>query len=135
MTESDTTKDQETAGAIMVVDDEASIREMISDVLQPMGYRVYTFSGGAEAVEFFREHHKEIGLVILDLIMPRMDGRQTFQKLKEIDPEIHALISTGYGTSEMAKRVIADGVRDFLAKPYRLDELSDMVEQHIRKPQ
>ncbi len=135
MTEPEAAKDQEAAGAVMVVDDEASIREMISDVLQPMGYRVYTFSGGAEAVEFFREHHKEIGLVILDLIMPRMDGRQTFQKLKEIDPEIHALISTGYGTSEMAKRVIADGVRDFLAKPYRLDELSDMVQQHLRKPQ
>jgi DNA-binding NtrC family response regulator len=54
-------------------------------------------------------------------------------KLKEIDPDIRALISTGYGTSEMAKRVLADGVLDFLAKPYRLDELAEMVNKYSRK--
>jgi DNA-binding NtrC family response regulator len=130
----ETTRMKAGTGVVMVVDDESSIREMICDALEPMGYEVHGFAGGSEAIEFFQENHHRVGLVILDLIMPRMDGRQTFQRLKEIDPEIHALISTGYGTSEMAKRVIADGVRDFLAKPYRLDELSEMVSKHIRRP-
>ena len=119
-------------GTIMVVDDEESVREMVEDALSEFGYRVHAFGSGIEAVEFYQQHHAEVDLVMLDLIMPRMDGRQTFQKLRQINPSVRALISTGYSTSEMASRVLADGVLDFLAKPYRLGELADMVEKYVR---
>ncbi len=118
-------------GTILIVDDEASVREVACDALNEFGYQVFAFESGQDALAFFEKHHQQVDLVLLDLIMPRMDGRQTYQRLRRIDPDVRAVICTGYSTSEMANRVMGEGVLDFLAKPYRLSELAEMVQRYV----
>ncbi|MFP4354790.1 MAG: response regulator [Phycisphaerae bacterium] len=120
-------------GRIMIIDDEAAVREVACDALKEFGHEVLAFESGQQAVDWFSENHDQVDLVLLDLIMPRMDGRQTYQKMRSINPEVKVVICTGYSTSEMASRVLAEGVLDFLAKPYRLSELAEVVERYLPK--
>jgi DNA-binding NtrC family response regulator len=78
-------------------------------------------------VEIYREHGRGIDLVVLDLIMPEMGGGETFDKLKELDPDVAVLLSSGYSLNGDAADVIAKGCRGFIQKPFGLDQLSEQL--------
>jgi len=119
-------------GNILLVDDEEVVRNYAASALRDLGYVVTTCADGAEAVRCYRQHHHEIDLVLLDLIMPRMDGREAFRRMKDINPDVRAMLSSGYGDSGTSGGWQAEGILGFLAKPYQIGQLSQMVARHIR---
>ena len=112
---------------ILVVDDEETIRTLVRDILEEIGYHVLGAGNGQEAIEIYQHHSSPIDLVILDMTMPGMGGRETFEKLKERDPGVRAILSTGYSQDERAREVLALGVKGFVQKPYRINELAAAV--------
>ena len=114
-------------GTILVVDDEEIIRDVTRGLLEGLGYKVITAKSGEEAVSIYKEQHREIDLIILDMIMPGMGGGDTFSLLKEINPNVKVLLASGYSLNGLAKEILDQGVKGFLQKPFRLDDLSQKI--------
>ena len=112
---------------ILVVDDEEYILKACRAMLTELGYTVLTARSGEEATAIFRELVAQIDLVILDMIMPEMDGRETFERLKQIDPALKVLISSGYSIEEIASDMLALGCDDFIQKPFDMYQVSKMI--------
>jgi PAS domain S-box-containing protein len=110
-------------GCVLVVDDEPLVRSVAEAMLEGLGCAVLTAVDGVQAVELFEQHHTRIAAVLLDLIMPRMDGRATFHACRRIDPNVPVILSSGYSSSEILDELLRDGARGVLPKPYRRDEL------------
>jgi CheY-like chemotaxis protein len=108
---------------ILVVDDEEAMRSFAKEALETHGYRVLIASDGVEAIETYREHNGDIGLVILDLVMPRMGGHETFIKLRELNKDVRVMLSTGYSQSGKAQEILDIGVLGFIQKPYQVNSL------------
>jgi two-component system cell cycle sensor histidine kinase/response regulator CckA len=108
---------------VLVVDDEEAIRSLAKDTLESNGYTVLLAQDGVEAIEFYERHFQQIALVILDMVMPKMGGRETFLKMKEINPTIKALLSTGYSQNGKAREILDSGVLGFIQKPYQANRL------------
>ena len=87
---------------------------------------------GSEAVTFYREHWQETDLVIFDMVMPEMDGRELFKRLQQINPSIIALLSSGYSLDSQAQAILDDGVKGFLQKPFRKTELAKIIIDTLR---
>jgi PAS domain S-box-containing protein len=115
------------SGTLLLVDDEDSIRMVAKRMLEQLGYQILTASNGAEALEIYRREQDRINLVILDMIMPGMGGAEFYQKVKEIDPMVKVLLSSGYSLDGEAQEVMAAGASGFIQKPYRLNTLSHQV--------
>ena len=114
-------------GTILVVDDEVAIRDLTTDILEERGYRVILAASGAEAIEAMRVKDREIDLVILDIIMPGMNGLETLKRLREISPHLRVLLSSGYSPDGMAQEALQGGAVGFVQKPYRVADLSKAV--------
>ncbi len=112
---------------ILIVDDERMIRELVKDILESKGYQVLTAPDGASAIELFQRRRSSIDLVILDMIMPGMSGIETMRKLKAIESEVKAILSSGFSEDERTREFIDLGVKLFLQKPYRTEDLSNAV--------
>jgi CheY-like chemotaxis protein len=112
---------------ILVVDDEEPIRALTKDIFESYGYQVLLAEDGGEAAVIYEERKDEISLVILDMVMPKMGGRETFLKLKEINPTVKALLSTGYSQNGKAQEILNSGVLGFIQKPYHVNELLSKV--------
>jgi two-component system, cell cycle sensor histidine kinase and response regulator CckA len=117
---------------ILLADDEPMIRNLGRTILQSYGYRVLLAEDGEDAVQVFRANRDQIDLVILDLTMPRLSGRDAFQQLLKIDPGVRVLLASGY-SSEHAIDLESDRVRGFIGKPYRPDDLGRIVRQALDK--
>ena len=120
-------------GKILLVDDEAVSIDVGGQMLTRLGYAVLTADSGAAAVSRYRENAGEIQLVILDMIMPDQSGDETFDRLKEIHPEIKVLLSSGYSINGQATEMIARGCNGFIQKPFTLESLSDKVKEVLLK--
>ena len=96
-----------------------------------MGYSVITASNGLEALELFEKRHKDIDLVIMDMIMPQMNGRETFIKMKEIDGNAKIIIASGFTKDESLDELITAGLIGILNKPYRDYELSKLIKDAL----
>jgi signal transduction histidine kinase/ActR/RegA family two-component response regulator len=118
-------------GHVLVVDDEGIVREFVSTALQKLGYSVSLCINGAEAVEYFKDSHQNVDLVILDLIMPVLNGPDTFRKLKAIDPDVKVLISSGFSQNQTTNGLIDEGALGLLSKPFRINELAHTLATHI----
>ena len=118
-------------GHVLLVDDEEILRNFAKVALGRLGYRVTTCADGIEALDYFETHHDKIDLVILDLIMNRMGGEETFRRMRQIDPEVKVLISSGFSRDNVINELVADGARGFLSKPYKLSEMSREVARVI----
>ncbi|HLP16871.1 MAG TPA: PAS domain S-box protein [Bacteroidota bacterium] len=112
---------------ILLVDDEKIIREMLEEHLLAEGYAVMIASNGAEALEKYTHHSRDIDLVITDLGMPHMDGEVLFAKLREMNPVVKVIISSGYLDKTSKTDMIARGVKDVLTKPYKFDEIQRSI--------
>jgi len=108
---------------ILVVDDEAPILTTVRLVLESAGYRVLTASGGAAALEAFRRHRGQISAIIMDMMMPEMDGRATLAELGKLDTTARVITASGLRPADFAAAVGPLRPRAFLQKPYSEDEL------------
>jgi PAS domain S-box-containing protein len=111
---------------ILLVDDEAIIRNLGRTILQRYGYSVVVAEDGQDALEIYQRNAGEIDLVILDLTMPRLSGRDTFHQLLSIDPNVRVLFSSGYSAEQMTE-ADREGVLGFVNKPYRPQGLAQTV--------
>ncbi len=116
---------------ILVADDEKVVLEVSAEMLTSLGYRVYAAGSGQEALAVFMEKRNEIDLVILDMIMPGISGGETFDRLREINPEIKVLLSSGYSINGEAKTIMDRGCNGFLQKPFRLNKLSGKIREML----
>ncbi|MDJ0783448.1 MAG: PAS domain S-box protein [Desulfosarcinaceae bacterium] len=118
---------------ILLVDDEKMIQEVGRSLLERLGYRVLVASSGMEAINTVAEQGDRIALVILDLIMPEMDGSHTFDRIKEVNPDIRVLLSSGYALNGRAEAVMEKGCSGFIQKPFDLNTLSERVRTILDK--
>jgi signal transduction histidine kinase/CheY-like chemotaxis protein len=118
-------------GRLLVVDDEEIVLNTVQDLLLNLGYEVITAGSGEEAVKLYAENWRGIQLVLLDLVMPGMGGDECFSCLKEINPEVRAILSTGYGLNEQAQAVLDEGAVAFISKPYQINNLSSVIFEHL----
>lgn len=108
---------------ILVVDDEASIREITRATLEAYGYRVITANDGAEAMALYLQHKEEIMVVLTDIMMPVMGGLTSVHLLREMDPQIKILAASGLPSDEIIDEATCTGVQAFLCKPYTAEKL------------
>ncbi len=118
-------------GSILVVDDEAYILDVTNEILTYLGYNVNSYNNGREAVEYFRVHHDEIDAVILDIVMPELGGYDCFKQLREIDPNVRVVVSSGYAMDEEAQRILDEGARSFVHKPFDVKSLSAALNKAV----
>jgi len=116
-------------GLILLVDDEEILRETVKDMLKEMGYDVITASNGKEAIEKYHSMRNEINLVLLDMIMPEMNGKEVFKQLKDIDPAVNVVLSSGYSKSKDYEQMQKDGLLGYIKKPYKFDELNRVLKE------
>jgi two-component system cell cycle sensor histidine kinase/response regulator CckA len=109
---------------ILVVDDEKMLLEVSREMLELLGYRVYAAGSGQDAIALYRERQNEIDLVILDMIMPGISGSEVFDCLREINPGIKVLLSSGYSINSQVGEILDRGCNGFLQKPFRLEKLA-----------
>ncbi len=121
----------ERSGFILLVDDEDMILEVGSAMLESIGYKVIQARGGKAGIEEFRKRHFEIDLVILDMIMPDLSGREVFVRMKDLDPKVRVILASGYNMDEQAKEILQNGCRGFIQKPYSINGLSEKVKEVI----
>jgi CheY-like chemotaxis protein len=112
---------------ILLVDDEKMVVDIGKEILEKLGYEVFTALGGAEAIRLAEQHKNKIDLVILDLIMPDMSGSKTFDNLKACRPDIKVLLSSGYSIDGQASEILNRGCDDFIQKPFNLKQLSRKI--------
>ena len=120
-------------GSILVIDDEEMLREILRSMLEDLGYQVRTASDGQEGLALFKAHHGELGLVILDMIMPVMGGRQAFELMREWDGSVPIVLSSGYSRGEDLEALQAMGLDQFIQKPFSMADLSRVVAATIRR--
>ena len=96
-------------------------------MLERLGYQVMVSRGGQEAVKVISDMGNEIDLVILDMIMPGMDGSTTFNRIREIQPDMPVLLSSGYAINGHADKIMSRGCNGFIQKPYNISDLSNKV--------
>ena len=115
------------AGTILVVDDEEMILNVGKAILEKLGYRAMVAAGGMQAVETVLERGDEIDLVILDLIMPGFDGRETFERIRKIQPDMPVMLSSGYSIDGQAQEILEKGGNGFIQKPFQISALSQAI--------
>jgi two-component system, cell cycle sensor histidine kinase and response regulator CckA len=113
-------------GRILVIEDEEFVRRVISRMLTGLGYDVYCSPDVHSGIAHFRDHHRSVDLVIVDLVMPAMNGAECLHALREIDSNVRVILSSGYGHGEIP------GV-EFLPKPYQPEQLAGVVRRAIRR--
>ena len=118
---------QKGSETILVIDDEELVLEVTKEMLTLLGYRVLAAGGGRAGVEIYEQNSADIAIVILDMIMPGMSGCETFEALKQINPDVNVILSSGYSLNGQAKAIIDRGCRGFIQKPFGIEELSAKI--------
>ncbi len=118
---------------VLIVDDEDMILDVGEEMLKEMGYKVLLARSGKEAVELYRKYKHEIDLVILDMIMPNMGGGEAYDTMKENNPKIKVLLSTGYSIRGQATEILERGCNGFIQKPFKIKELSRKIREILDK--
>jgi PAS domain S-box-containing protein len=116
-------------GTVLLVDDEEMILDVGKQLLEKVGYRVMVAKHGKEALAVYEKNKKDIDLVILDMIMPGMGGGEVFDRLKEIEPDIKVLLSSGYSINGRAQEILDRGCDGFIQKPFNLKALSRKIRE------
>jgi two-component system cell cycle sensor histidine kinase/response regulator CckA len=119
-------------GLVLVVDDDAPVREATARLLASMGYEALEADGGLAAVERYRLRQADVRAVLLDLTMPGMDGPATLEALRALDPDVRVLVTTGFEVDGRVEALRAQGCRGVLAKPYARETLADALAAVLR---
>ena len=113
---------------VLVVDDEELVREVEATLLQIIGYNTLMACNSREACQLFKDKYKQIDLVILDMIMPDENGATTYKRLKQINPDVKVLISTGYMKDVKVDEILNDSPNQLIMKPFKLGELTSKID-------
>lgn len=114
---------------VLFVDDETSIVDVASQMIENLGYRVFQATSGEEAIDIFQGRHSEIDLVILDIIMPSMGAGEIFDKIKEINPDIKVLLASGFSQNAYANKILERGGNGFIHKPFNSKQISKKLRE------
>ncbi len=114
-------------GTVLLADDEGAVRSVGKRMLETAGLTVLLATDGREALDTFRERSNEIGCVVLDLTMPRMDGEECFREMRRIKPDVRVVLSSGYNEQDVVQRFAGKGLAGFIQKPYHLADLIEAV--------
>ena len=114
---------------ILIVDDEEFITLLASQVLADDGYRVLTAKNGFIALDIYKKLKDQIDLVILDFVMPVMDGADVFAEMQELNPQVPVVLSSGFAEQDRLRGMLARGLRGFIPKPYTQQKLLEQVRQ------
>lgn len=118
---------------VLLVDDEEMVLDVGAQMLETLGYRVLVAGGGKEAIDVYRENSDSICVVILDMVMPDMGGDETYEKLKEINPAVRVLLSSGYSIKGRAHLIMLRGCDGFIQKPFGMKDISQKLRQILNK--
>ncbi len=121
----------EGSGRLLVVDDEPTVRTVAVRILESLGYEVTSAENGREALEIFAANGGRFDLVILDMIMPEMNGRDCFKALRKMRPDLRVLLSSGFSREEDVADMRSEGLAGFIHKPFRAAELGKAVRRAI----
>ncbi|MBW1995286.1 MAG: PAS domain S-box protein [Deltaproteobacteria bacterium] len=116
-------------GMLLVVDDEEMILDVSKQMLEKLGYRVLTAKSLKEAIDIFAEHKDRIDGVVLDMIMPGASGGMVYERLKEMNPQVRVLLSSGYSMDDKAKEILNKGAAGFIQKPFNIQLLSQKIKE------
>ena len=122
------------AGRILVVDDEEAVRDMTTHMLSRLGYDVVACASASQAVQLFQERWRELDLVLLDLVLPEMNGRAVFEAMRRIDPTARIVLFSGYSADGDARVMLENGALGFLQKPFSATQLSEIVGGALATP-
>jgi len=117
------------AGKVLVVDDEETVRLVTADMVQAMGFDTLTAADGLEGVELFRRHGPEVGLVLLDLTMPRMTGEEAFREMRRLRPDVRVVLMSGFSEQEATSHFAGKRLAGFLQKPFTMEALKARLDE------
>jgi two-component system cell cycle sensor histidine kinase/response regulator CckA len=118
---------------ILLVDDEDMIIDVGKQFLEKMGYTILIAKSGKEAIEIYKKGKDKIDIVILDMIMPDMGGGETYDGMKEINPDINVILSSGYSIDGQATEILERGCNGFIQKPFNMKQLSQKLRELLDK--
>ena len=118
-------------GLILMIEDDPAIQKTCERILNVLGYDVIVAEDGERGIELFRERHADITAIILDMVMPRRSGKETFIEIKKIDPNVKVLISSGFRNDARIDDVLRMGAGGFLQKPYTIEQLAEELAKII----
>lgn len=118
---------------VLLVDDEDIIVDIGKKNLEKLGYKAMTARNGKEAVELYKKNQDNIDIVVLDMIMPEMGGGETYEKLREINPDVKVILSSGYSIEGQASEILKRGCDGFIQKPFRMKMLSRKISEVLGK--
>ncbi len=116
---------------ILIVDDETAVLKLAGKVLRKAGYQVFIANTGRMALDLYKDLHDDIAVVILDMIMPEMDGAEIYRGLKKINPEVKVILASGYSIDGQASQLIVDGISGFIQKPFSIVKLCKTIRDVI----
>jgi two-component system, cell cycle sensor histidine kinase and response regulator CckA len=119
---------------VLLVDDENMIIEVGAEILEALGYEVLTARSGPEALEVFKTNKGQVDIVVLDMIMPGMGGGDAYDQLREIEPNVKVLLSTGYSLRGEASEILKRGCNGFIQKPFNIKMLSQKLREILDTP-
>ncbi len=122
------------AGTILVVDDEAIVREMATRTLGRYGFDVLVTDGGRAAIELFKRAGSQVSLILLDLSMPGMSGEQVLPELRKLRPDVRVIVSSGYTEAEAMRMFEGHRVSGFIQKPYTVSRLIEKMHEVLGEP-
>jgi PAS domain S-box-containing protein len=121
----------DSGGVVLVVDDEEAVRRVSVELVRSFGFEVLEAQDGHEAVLLMKEHAARVRLVLLDLTMPRLDGAQTLEQLRQIDAEVRVILMSGYNQREVHERFVGKGLSAVLPKPFTRDLLGRRLREAL----
>jgi two-component system, cell cycle sensor histidine kinase and response regulator CckA len=122
-------KNNKNSPTVLLIDDEHMIVEVGREILGILGYNVLTAGSGEKGIEVYRQNKEQIQIIILDMVMPSMGGAETYYRIKEINPDIRFLLSSGYSVDKEASKILDGGRNGFIQKPFTIDQLSEKIEK------
>lgn len=120
-------------GTILLVDDEKNVLYSGEQMLKLLGYEVLLAGDGEEALEIYNENQDKIDIVLLDMLMPRMGGGETYDRMKEINPQIKVIIISASGVDGQATEILQRGGDAFIEKPFDLELLARIIRAILDK--
>jgi nitrogen-specific signal transduction histidine kinase/CheY-like chemotaxis protein len=116
-------------GTILLIDDEKMILEVGCELLKELGFNVLSAMSGQEAIDVFQNNRDKIDMIIMDMIMPGMSGSETFDRLREIKPDVKILLSSGYSVDGQATKILQRGCDGFIQKPFNMNQLAEKIQE------
>ena len=120
-------------GTILMVDDEEMVLNVGTELVKQMGYDVLEARSGKEAIEVYKENKCKVDMVVLDMIMPDMDGGRAYEQMKEINPDVKVILTSGYGIGGQVTEIMRRGCDSFIQKPFGIKELYGKIEEIMHR--